>query len=62
VLSGDAREKFQQSQIVRVIGSDSYPGVKADALVDVYSVAPLIRKILKSHLISPVERGRERFS
>lgn len=62
VLSGDAREKFQQSRIVRVIGSDSYPGVQADALVDVYSVAPLIRKILKSHLISPVERVRERFS
>jgi ribose-phosphate pyrophosphokinase len=62
VLSGDARRKFQQSRIAKVIGSDSYPGVQSDELVDVYSVAPLIRKVLKSHLISPAERSRERFT
>ncbi len=62
VLSGDARQKFRQSRIARVIGSDSYPGVQTDELVDVYSVAPLIRKVLKSHLVSPAERNREQFT
>ncbi len=53
--------KFEQSSIVKIIGSDTYPGVQADQLVDLYSVAPLIRKTLKSHLISPADRVRERF-
>ncbi len=61
VLSGEARQRFQQSRIVKVIGSDSYPGVQADDLVDVYSVAPLIRKALKSHFVSPIDRIRDRF-
>jgi len=52
VLSGDAREQFRQSKIVKVIGSDTYPGVADDELLDVYSVAPLIRKVLKSHLLA----------
>ncbi len=56
VLSGNARERFQQSDIVKVIGSDSYPGVEANELVDVYSVAPLIRKVIRSHLISPADQ------
>jgi ribose-phosphate pyrophosphokinase len=57
VLSGNARERLQQSDIVKVIGSDSYPGVEPDELVDVYSVAPLIRKVLRSHLISPADQA-----
>lgn len=57
VLSGNARERFQQSDIVKVIGSDSYPGVEANELVDVYSVAPLIRKVIRSHLISPADQA-----
>lgn len=52
VLSGNARERFEQSGIVRVIGSDTYPGVEEDELLDVYSVAPLIKKVLKSHLLA----------
>ena len=59
VLAGDARHKFEQGRIVRVIGSDSYPAVEPDHLVDVYSVAPLIKKAIKSHLISPVDQARE---
>ena len=59
VLSGNARQKFEQSRIVRIIGSDSYPGVEPDNLVDVYSVAPLIKKALKSHLISPPDQTRD---
>ena len=56
VLSGDARQKFEQERITGVIGSDSYPGVVADELVDVYSVAPLIKKALKSHLLPPADQ------
>ena len=50
VLAGDAREKFMKSRISRVIGSDSFPGRASDALVDVYSVAPLLAEVLKSRL------------
>ena len=60
VLSGNARQKFEQSRIVRILGSDSYPGVEPDDLVDVYSVAPLIKKALTSHLISPPDQTRDR--
>ena len=62
VLSGNARQKFEQSRIVRILGSDSYPGVEPDDLVDVYSVAPLIKKALTSHLISPPDQTRDRSS
>lgn len=62
VLSGNARHEFEQSRIVRILGSDSYPGVEPDDLVDVYSVAPLIKKALKSHLISPPDQTRDRSS
>ena len=50
VLAGNAREKFMESPIKKVIGSDSYPGVESDELLDVYSVAPLISEILGQHL------------
>ncbi len=59
VLAGEARRKFEQGNIAGVIGSDSYPGVESDQLVDVYSVAPLIKKALKSHLLRPVEERGE---
>jgi ribose-phosphate pyrophosphokinase len=59
VLAGDARQKFEQQRIARVIGSDSYPGVVPDQLVEVYSVAPLIKKALKSHLMPPAEQLSE---
>lgn len=60
VLSGTARKKFKKSGIIKIIGSDSYPGVEPDGLVDVYSVAPLIRKVLKSHLLSPAGHSAKR--
>jgi len=50
VLAGEARRRFVASPIKKVIGSDTYPGVESDDLVDVYSVAPLIGEILSSHL------------
>ncbi|MFH2122780.1 MAG: ribose-phosphate diphosphokinase [Pseudomonadota bacterium] len=50
VLAGEARERFRQSPIARVIGSDSVPGVKSDELLDVYSVAPLLADIFRRHL------------
>lgn len=62
VLAGEARHRFEQDKIVRIIGSDTYPGVESDNLVDVYSVAPLIKKALKSHLISPADQARDNSS
>jgi len=50
VLSGNAREKFVENGILKVIGSNSYPGRVSDDLLDVYSVAPLIAAILKKRL------------
>ena len=51
VLAGEARQRFRESSIKKVIGSDTYPGVASDELVDVYSVVPLVSEVLKSHLL-----------
>lgn len=50
VMAGEARRCFQESPIFRVIGSDTYPGVESDDLLDVYSVAPLLADIFRRHL------------
>ncbi|BDD86630.1 ribose-phosphate diphosphokinase [Desulfofustis limnaeus] len=50
VMAGTARTRFENSPIRKIIGSDTYPGVTSDELLDVYSVAPLIGEILLSHL------------
>lgn len=50
VLAGDARERFRQSPIFRVIGSDTVPDVQSDDLLDVYSIAPLLADIFRRHL------------
>jgi ribose-phosphate pyrophosphokinase len=50
VMSGNARERFLDSSISKVIGSDSYPGRRSDELFDVYSVAPLLANVLSKHL------------
>ena len=50
VMAGEARKKFAESGIKKVIGSDSYPGVQSDELLDVYSIAPLMGQILSNHL------------
>ncbi len=50
VMAGDARERLQNSPISRVIGSDSYPGVESDGLLDIYSVSSLIAETLKQYL------------
>ena len=50
VMAGNARERFLQSPIKRIIGSDSYPGTVTDDLLDVYTVAPLLAKVLRKHL------------
>ncbi|THB79621.1 MAG: ribose-phosphate diphosphokinase [Desulfobulbaceae bacterium] len=52
VMAGNARKRFADNGIKRVIGSDTYPGVKSDGLLDIYSVAPLLAKWLKSHLLN----------
>ncbi len=50
VLSGNARKKFRENGINKIIGSDTYPGVEKDDLLDPYSVAPLVAEVLKKHL------------
>jgi ribose-phosphate pyrophosphokinase len=50
VLSADARTRFKEAGIERIIGSDSVPGRESNGLLDVYSVAPLIAEALRSHL------------
>jgi ribose-phosphate pyrophosphokinase len=50
VLAGNAIQKFRESPVTRVIGSDSYPGRESDDLVSVYSVAPLLTEVLQRHL------------
>lgn len=51
VIAGDAREQFIRSPIKKVIGSDTFPGVCSDDLLDVYSVAPLLSDVLRTHLM-----------
>lgn len=50
VMAGDSRQRFEDSPILKVIGSDTYPGRKSDDLLEVYSVAPLLAEILEKHL------------
>ena len=50
VIAGDARQRFLDSPITRVIGSDTYPGRVSDELLDIYSVAPLIARVLRKQL------------
>ncbi len=50
VMAGDARRRFQENNILKVIGSDTYPGRVSDDLLEVYSVAPLLARVLQSYL------------
>ncbi len=50
VMAGEARQRFLDSPIQKVIGSDTYPGTKSDDLLEVYTVAPLLAKIMRNHL------------
>jgi ribose-phosphate pyrophosphokinase len=50
VMAGNARERFEESSITKVIGSDSYPGRETDDLYEVFSVAPLLAKVLRKYL------------
>ncbi len=50
VLCGNARQKLSEAGIKKVIGADTYPGVKSDSFLDLYSVAPLIARELRRHL------------
>ncbi len=50
VMAGKSRERFANSPIFQVIGSDSYPGRRSDDLLHVYSLAPLLASVLKKDL------------
>lgn len=47
VLAGEAREKFKNRGISKIIGADTYPGSVSDDLCDLYTVAPLIAEELR---------------
>lgn len=50
VLAGNARSRFQENGIKRIIGSDTFPHVKNDDLLDLYSVAPLVARVMAEYL------------
>lgn len=50
VLAGQAREKFKERGIDRLIGADTYPGARSDELCDIYSTAPIIAHELTRYL------------
>jgi ribose-phosphate pyrophosphokinase len=50
VMAGDSMEKFRRGPISKIMGSDSYPGIDSDDLLDVYSVAPLLAEVIEQHL------------
>lgn len=50
VMAGTARKKFLNGPIQQILGSDSYPGLVSDSLLDVYSVAPLIAQVIEEQL------------
>ena len=50
VLPEEARKRFREKGIERIIGSDSFPERKSDDLLDLFSVAPLISDALTHYL------------
>jgi ribose-phosphate pyrophosphokinase len=50
IMAGDSQEKFKNSPVSKIIGSDTYPGRESNDLMDVYSVAPLLAEIIEDHL------------
>lgn len=50
VMAGNAKARFVDCGISKIIGSDSFPGRKSDDIMDVYSVAPLVAKVLNKYL------------
>ncbi|MBM9518566.1 ribose-phosphate diphosphokinase [Desulforhopalus vacuolatus] len=50
VMAGDAIEKFTRSPVVKVIGSDTWPGRRSGGILEVYPIAPLLAEVIESHL------------
>ena len=50
VLPEEARARFREKGIDKIIGSDSFPGRESDDLLDLFSVAPLIADELTHYL------------
>jgi len=50
VLAGNARDRFKENGINRIIGADTFPGIRSDDLLDVYSVAPLVADVMAKYL------------
>ncbi|MFZ5776511.1 MAG: ribose-phosphate diphosphokinase [Thermodesulfobacteriota bacterium] len=60
VMAGDARRKCAEHGIDRIIGADTYPGVRSDELLEVYSVAPLVARGLARQLRLGLPAGEAR--
>ncbi|MDH3348633.1 MAG: ribose-phosphate diphosphokinase [Desulfobulbaceae bacterium] len=52
VLAGDARKKFKERGISRIIGADTFPGIESDDLCDLYSVSSLMADELRRFMPS----------
>jgi len=50
VMAGNSMEKFRQSPLAKIMGSDTYPDREGNDLLDVYSVAPLLTTVVEQHL------------
>jgi ribose-phosphate pyrophosphokinase len=50
VLAGNSMDRFQQSPISKIIGSDSFPGRCRNPLIEVYSLAPLLAEVMENYL------------
>jgi len=50
VLAGNSMERFEQGPLIKIMGSDTYPGRESGEMLDVYSVAPLLAAMVEQHL------------
>lgn len=50
VMSGDSQQRFMDNGIHKIIGANTYPDRTSDHLFDVYSVAPLIKRVIQKQL------------
>ncbi len=57
ILADKAKEKISQAGAIKIIGADTYPGIKSDELIEIYSVAGLIAEAIRKHLNLIDENG-----
>lgn len=50
ILAGDSKQRLKDNGIEKIIGADTYPGIKSDELLDIYTVAPLLERTITKQL------------